>query len=157
MIPLHVPPFSARREDINHFVGFFGEKFADRSGLPGRTFTKGALEALVNYEWPGNVRELKNIVERLVIMTRDNEVTEVDARRALKFQVRPSGLDLFTISDLREAKSEFEKEYILRKLNGFDWNISKTAESIGIERSNLYRKIKAYEIEDLRHGSEKNP
>jgi two-component system, NtrC family, nitrogen regulation response regulator NtrX len=152
VIPLHVPPLRERREDIALFVDFFGHQFAARSGLPNKAFTKTAIEALAAYEWPGNVRELKNIVERLVIMTREREVTEGDVRRALKFQVRPSGLDLFTISDLREAKGEFEREFILRKLNENDWNVSRTAEAIGLERSNLYRKIRAHDLEEQRSG-----
>ena len=156
VIPLHVPPLRERREDILLFVDFFGKKFAERSGLVNKEFTRNAVEALTNYDWPGNVRELKNIVERLVIMTRDTEVREVDVRRALKFQVKPSGLDLYTVSDLREAKGEFEREFILRKLNENDWNISRTAETIGLERSNLYRKIRQYGLEDERLSSEKN-
>ena len=156
VIPLHVPPLRERRDDIPQFVEFFGQQFSARSGLSGKSFTRTAVDALAAYDWPGNVRELKNIVERLVIMTRDKEVSEADVRRALKFQVRPSGLDLFTIADLREAKGEFEKEFILRKLNEHEWNISRTAESIGLERSNLYRKIRTHDLEEERTGSEKN-
>lgn len=156
VIPLQVPPLRERKEDILLFVDFFSKKFAERSGLVNKKFTRNATEALTNYDWPGNVRELKNIVERLVIMTREAEVTEVDVRRALKFQIKPSGLDLFTVLDLREAKGEFEREFILRKLNDHEWNISRTAEMIGLERSNLYRKIRQYGLEDERLNVEKN-
>ena len=156
VIPLHVPPLRERKDDIPLFIDFFSRKFSQRSGLSDKIFHKAAIEALTNYEWPGNVRELKNIVERLVIMTKDKEVLEADARRALKFQIRPLGLDLYTISGLREAKGEFEKEFILRKLNENEWNISRTAESIGLERSNLYRKIRTYGLEEERNHGEKN-
>ena len=156
VIPLHVPPLRERRDDIPVFVEFFSKQFAARSGLTDKTFARTAVEALTTYDWPGNVRELKNIVERLVIMTREKEVSEADVRRALKFQVRPSGLDLYSIVDLREAKAEFEREFILRKLNEHEWNVSRTAEAIGLERSNLYRKIRTYDLEEDRGGLEKN-
>ncbi len=156
VIPLHVPPLRERRGDIPMFVDFFSRQFAQRSGLADKTFNNEAIEILRGYDWPGNVRELKNIVERLVIMTREKEVRESDVRRALKFQIRPAGLDLFTVSNLREAKLEFEKEFILRKLNENNWNISRTAQSISLERSSLYRKIKAYGLDEERGLLEKN-
>lgn len=155
VIPLHVPPLRERRQDIPLMVDFFGRHFTMRSGLAEKIFTRSAVEVLALYDWPGNVRELKNIVERLVIMTKEDRVTEVDVRRALKFQVRSTGLDLYTICDLREAKAEFEKEYIVRKLNENDWNITRTSEIIGLERSNLYRKIRAHGLDEDRAGGEK--
>ena len=107
---------------------------------------------MVEYEWPGNVRELKNIVERLVIMTPGNTIAANqlpdyicagDERATAGSRVEA----FLERSSLREAREEFEKEFILQKLEENDWNISKTAEAIELERSNLHRKIKSYGID----------
>ena len=150
VIPLHVPPLRERREDISAFIDFFSRQFAARSGLPPRKFTEQARKLLIEYDWPGNVRELKNIVERLVIMTRSDTVTDEDVNTALKMQpVKPETGDeqLYGIDDYRRARSAFEREYLMRKLEEFNGNITKTAEAVGIERSNLHRKIKALNID----------
>ena len=108
---------------------------------------------MVDYDWPGNVRELKNIIERLVIMTPDTTIqvnhlpsymAHLETLREYAMSKRESVLDRNT---LREAREEFEKEFILQKLEENQWNISKTAEAIELERSNLYRKIKSYGID----------
>jgi len=95
------------------------------------------------------VRELKNIVERLMIMTRANEVTANDVRNTLT--VEPPRTDpsagLFETTDYRDARAAFERAFLLRKLEEFGWNVTRTAEAVSIERSNLHRKIKALGIE----------
>lgn len=150
VIPLHVPPLRLRREDIPQFVEFFGRAFCARSGLPARRFTPAAIVLLTEYDWPGNVRELKNIVERLVIMTRDEEVGEERVRQSLKLGLaRAEDTEkMFKMDDFRQARSVFEREYLKRKLDEHNGNITRTAETVGIERSNLHRKIKALNIVD---------
>lgn len=144
VIPLHVPPLRERREDIPLFVEFFSKAFCDRSGLAHRRFGAEAIARFCSYDWPGNVRELKNIVERLVIMTPEEEVTAVRVEQTLKIQ--PSRTEksasLFQVNDYREAREAFEREYLRRQLEEHQGNITKTAESIGLERTNLHRKIK---------------
>jgi len=106
-----------------------------------------------NYDWPGNVRELKNIVERLVIMTPDTTIqvnhlpSYIADKNTIREEVAPLRENVQDRSTLREAREEFEKEFIILKLEENHWNISKTAESIELERSNLYRKIKSYGID----------
>jgi two-component system nitrogen regulation response regulator NtrX len=148
VIPLHVPPLRERRQDIPLFVEFFARAFCTRSGLPPRRFTDQAVERLGDYDWPGNVRELKNVVERLVILTRGEEVDAEQAAQALRPAAPRAGVteELFDIDDLREAKAAFEREFLQRKLEEFDGNITKTAEALGIERTNLHRKIKSLGI-----------
>jgi len=149
VIPLFVPPLRDRVEDIPGFVDFFSRAFAARSGLTPRAFTAEAIGLLQQYSWPGNVRELKNIVERLMIMTRANEVTANDVRNTLT--VEPPRTDpsagLFETTDYRDARAAFERAFLLRKLEEFGWNVTRTAEAVSIERSNLHRKIKALGIE----------
>jgi two-component system nitrogen regulation response regulator NtrX len=108
------------------------------------------MEALLNYSWPGNVRELKNLIERLVIMTQHQVIEEKHLPPSV-FSKRPGGRPLplagGETATFREAKEDFEKGYLLQKLEENDWNISRTAEAIEMERSNLHRKIKAFGIE----------
>jgi two-component system nitrogen regulation response regulator NtrX len=155
VIPFHVPPLRSRREDIellaNHFLDFFCRK----EGREIKTFDDAALQALRGYTWPGNVRELKNLIERLVIMVpgrvigREQLALPATAGKPLSLQVEEAqGQDVALAADtFREAREEFEKEFLLRKLEENDWNVSKTAEAIEIERSNLHRKIRSYGIE----------
>ena len=107
----------------------------------------------MRHSWPGNVRELKNIIERLVIMTPSNLITRYDVS-PLFAEGRVDG-DLEAVlppadgnaDTFRAAKQDFERQYIVRKLREFDGNVSKTAEAIGLERSNLHKKIRSYGLE----------
>jgi two-component system nitrogen regulation response regulator NtrX len=105
----------------------------------------------MEYNWPGNVRELKNLIERLVIMTPTNEINVPDLPLAIIQKDQRNKSQSMITPDLptsyREAKEVFEKQFILEKLRENDWNVSRTAEQIGLERSNLHRKIKGYQIE----------
>jgi len=152
VIPLHVPALRERRMDVPSFIQFFSRNFCARSGLPLRTFAPDAIDLLMNYDWPGNIRELKNIVERLVILTRSAEVTGADVQQTLKIApARTEAMtELFNFPDYRQARAAFEKAYLLRKLEENNGNISKTAEATGIERSSLHRKIKSLGIEPPR-------
>jgi two-component system, NtrC family, nitrogen regulation response regulator NtrX len=145
----HVPPLRERLEDIpllaNHFLQFFCAKECRESKI----LSPEAMEAMTSYTWPGNVRELKNIIERLVIMTPEILIAEqnLPSRLVSSRTTTRSGVSAGDASSFREARDEFEKEFILQKLEENDWNISRTAEAIEIERSNLHRKIKSYGIE----------
>lgn len=148
VIPLHIAPLRERKEDIPPLVNHFLKEFSLKEGLPEKTITNEAMEILMQHSWPGNVRELKNLIERLVIMVPGDVIRAKD----IPFLSRGNhqeGLEIFLLNynSLREAKREFEKQFILKKLKEFDGNISKTAEAIGVERSNLHRKIRSYGIE----------
>jgi two-component system nitrogen regulation response regulator NtrX len=104
------------------------------------------MTLLVQNAWPGNVRELRNVIERLVIMVPQEVIQDDDVGPSLR--ARPGaepGVDWD--GTLREARERFERQYILRRLAEVQWNITRAAERMGIERSNLHRKMKAYEIE----------
>ncbi len=152
VLPFHVPPLRERREDIASLVRHFLAHFSRQESREEKNMAPDAMKVLQNYSWPGNVRELKNLIERLVIMTPGNEIRLKDLPANLTSKQNSSFSSGLTGSPLdagnfREAKEEFEREYILRKLQENEWNISRTAEEIDLERSNLHRKIKAHGIE----------
>ncbi len=141
VIPLEVPPLRERKGDIPILVKHFLDHFAVEYGQKPKTITPDGLNMLEIYDWPGNIRELRNVIERLVIMTPSNTVT---ARNITIGESAPS--DYFAFNTLKEARELFEKDFIAKKLEENNWNISRTAEILDIERSNLHRKIKAYDI-----------
>jgi two-component system, NtrC family, nitrogen regulation response regulator NtrX len=148
VIPLRVPPLRDRKEDIRFLTERFIQDFAAKEGQQLKTLTDGALERLMAHDWPGNVRELKNIIERLIILTPSNEI-KADDIPELNVKTEQSVLapEASEVSDsLRDARLDFERQFILKKLEEFDGNISKTAEAIGLERSNLHKKLKSLKV-----------
>jgi two-component system nitrogen regulation response regulator NtrX len=144
VIPFFVPPLRDRREDIPLLADHFLREFTTAYGRKPKELTPEAYQVLADYHWPGNVRELKNLIERIVIL---NPQVRVDARHiplnaARRQPERP--LDRFgSLQDVREAA---ERDYILKKLEETGGNVTRTAELLGLERSNLYRKMKALGI-----------
>ena len=162
VIPLHVPPLRDRREDIPLLVARFIHDFSLKEGEVEKTMSNEALEKLMRHDWPGNVRELKNIVERLAIMTpgRIIDVADIPPLQKTENGHRPETADIPISSDpdsLREARQDFEKQFIMKKLKEFEGNISRTAEAIGLERSNLHRKIKSYGLDARPDDRESQP
>ncbi|MDR2861898.1 MAG: sigma-54 dependent transcriptional regulator [Syntrophobacterales bacterium] len=148
VIPLVVPPLRDRKEDIPLLVKQFLKDFSHREGEPTKSITDNAVALLMEHDWPGNVRELKNFTERLVIMTPGMKITEHDIPEVGKEIHHDVSEDAAkTVHSYRAAKMEFEKSFIIRKLQEFEGNVSKTAEAIGLERSNLHRKIKSYGLD----------
>lgn len=154
VIPFHVSPLRNRHEDIpllaEHFLAYFSKK----EGREIKSLDDEAMEALVHYSWPGNVRELKNLIERLVIMVPARVITHAQLPQSITSRQQettdqpPAHDTSASAADtFREAREEFEKEFLLRKLEENDWNVSRTAEAIEMERSNLHRKIRSYGIE----------
>jgi two-component system, NtrC family, nitrogen regulation response regulator NtrX len=148
VLPIVVPPLRQRVEDIPILVDTFLEEFAVLNRCKRKEITPGALAILKKYAWPGNVRELKNLVERLAIMVETDAIGSKDIPDAYNFDVclEPdlSGAQLFQVDDLKEAKQAFEKEFISLKLAQHQNNVTKTAESIGVGRSYLHKKIKNF-------------
>lgn len=150
VILIHVPPLRERRGDVPIITRHIAEQIARRNGLEPRPFADSALQSMSRFDWRGNVRELYNVVERLTILADGDEISPSDVER----YVRPGGggnNPLAGLLDRYEQFSDFrdqaEKLFIERKLAEFDWNISKTAEAIGIQRSHLYNKMNKYEIQ----------
>ena len=152
VILIHVPPLRERREDIPIIAQHFSERLARRNGLPPKGFTEDALARMKQYEWRGNVRELNNVVERLLILSEGDEVSATDVERYVgATMAAPTTSPVGELMGQYEQFSDFrdmaEKLFIERKLDEFDWNVSRTAESIGIQRSHLYNKMNKYGIE----------
>jgi two-component system, NtrC family, nitrogen regulation response regulator NtrX len=149
VVPIEVPPLRERLEDIPALVAHFAEQLASGAGVPGKQFAADAVERLQERAWPGNIRELRNAVERALILSPGRVVTGADIERLLP----PS--DGALISALTEAgprqsfetfKQEAEKSFLTQKLKEHDWNVSETARSLKMPRSNLYKKIERYGI-----------
>jgi two-component system nitrogen regulation response regulator NtrX len=157
VIPIFVPPLRDRREDIPLLADHFMSEFAREYGRRLKRFDTAAKSVLQHYPWPGNVRELRNVIERLMIMVHDDTITPAD----LSFLdpaglVRPSAPSEIAAErqTLHEARDQFERDLILRTLAEQQGNMSRTAEVLGVERSNLYRKMKAFGIAPSRRGEE---
>ncbi|MBC7385638.1 MAG: sigma-54-dependent Fis family transcriptional regulator [Cryobacterium sp.] len=166
VIPFHVPPLRDRQDDIPLLAEHFLKEFSVTHGKRLRSLSEEAKELLKSYSWPGNVRELKNLIERMMILTLEVEeglpITanhlfshlESDAlsaqisNRSEGSQASPSTHSSpGSARNLRDARSEFERDFILKTLKENDWNVSKAATILGIERSHLHKKMKSYGIE----------
>jgi two-component system nitrogen regulation response regulator NtrX len=142
VIPFVVPPLRERKEDIPLLISHFIKEFHKEGGLEEKILSDDAMNLLMKYNWPGNVRELKNIVERLMIMTR----SKVIDKEELPEYIRSDEKSHFRYRSLKDAKEHFEREFIIKKLKENNGNIARTAEVIGIARQNLHAKIKMYGI-----------
>ncbi len=146
VIPFYVPPLRERIEDVPLLADHFLKEFTTAYGRKPKELTPEAYQALQEYQWPGNVRELRNLMERIVIM---NPQIRVDARhiplnpaKRAVFERPPAAL----FGSLQEVRAAAERDYILKKLDETKGNVSRTAELLGLERSNLYRKMKTLGI-----------
>ncbi len=147
VIPIRVPPLSERREDIPLLVRYFFERFLKEHGLGTKDISESGMRFLSELPWPGNIRELKNVVERVSIMVQKEIIDEEDVRKHL--EARPGREQIVTgdISPLKSAREDFERAYIIRALIANDRNVTLTAKELGIERTNLHRKIKQLDID----------
>jgi len=150
VIPFHMTPLRERSGDIILLVDYFLEAMSKELNEPIKKLSPGVIAALNSYEFPGNVRELKNLCERLCIMVSSEAIEVSDLPESvLSDRKRTVGgnMPMDFAATLKEAKSDFERLFILDKLQENQWNVSKTAEAIGIERSNLHRKLRTYQID----------
>ena len=146
VIPIEVPPLRARKEDVPALVEHFVRVACADNGKRLKTVTPAALTYFLTYDWPGNVRELRNMVERLVIMVPADTIGAEDLPPPLRARTETAAATPGDGKPLKEARDGFERAYILAELRAQDWNMTRTAERLGIERSHLYRKIRAYGI-----------
>ena len=145
---IHVEPLRTRPEDIQSLIFHFSDISAKQMASFRKTISEQGLKLLAKHSWPGNIRELKNFIERVYILTPSDYVDVHDLRFAgLTDRKDGQAGSHSEISTFRDARAEFEKDYLIKKIQENGGNISKTAEAIGLERSYLHRKIKAYGIE----------
>jgi two-component system nitrogen regulation response regulator NtrX len=146
VIPIRIPPLAERRDDIPLLVEYFMEKFTKEHGLGTKEISGKGMEFLMQYPWPGNIRELKNVIERLSIMVQREVIDERDIKKHLESREEKSVLR-GAVSPLKRAREDFEREYIVRALEKHGGNVTLAAKDLGIERTNLHRKIRQYNID----------
>ncbi len=140
VIPFQIPPLRERLEDVPALVEHFNRKFSLSYGKKLKEFSTEAIESLQNYAWLGNVRELKNTIERVVIMVEKQKIAADDLP---KFNVADDApASSFRFPSFKDATDAYQREFILHKLAEFDGNVSKAADSMGVDRSHLYRRMK---------------
>jgi two-component system nitrogen regulation response regulator NtrX len=158
VVPIEVPPLRERRADIPQLVQHFVDDLTKRTGLPAKAFDAGALKRLSAYDWPGNIRELRNAVERLLILGSGPSVTEQDVEQLVASGPGDRGRSAdggsgggsvageswLRANTFEEFKQAAERAYLLGKLKEHDWNVSETARTLEMPRSNLYKKIERY-------------
>ena len=150
VIPFYVPALRERTEDIPILAAHFLAGFCDEYGRKPKDFSASAMEVLLAYPWPGNVRELKNLVERMVIISpaariEPHHLPPELFRGASKSPQKP-------YESLQEARSAYERDFVLRKLEESRWNMTKAAAALGLERSHLYRKMRSLGIAPSKAG-----
>src|SRR5215510_2137072 len=143
VIPFEVPPLRERLEDVPVLVEHFNQRFAKAYGKKPKRFEPAAVEALQTYSWPGNVRELRNTIERVVIMSANQKVTLKELPAFGDAELPASS---YRFPSFKEASDAYHREFIQRKLEEADGNVSRAAELMGIDRSHLYRRMKALGI-----------
>ena len=158
VIPIFVPPLRERRSDIEPLAEHFLAEFARQYGHRAKKLDKAALTVLRSHDWPGNVRELRNVLERLAIMVAGETIGSDDLAflpggRRTDGDADPTGSAL----TLQQARERFERDYIIRELVAQRGNISRTADALGVERSNLYRKMRAFGITTSRKSGSREP
>jgi two-component system, NtrC family, nitrogen regulation response regulator NtrX len=154
VVPLTIPPLRERQEDVPDLVRFYAEYFPSRDGVPYRHFSVAAQNRLRQHQWPGNLRELRNLVQRLLILGGDDEVSVVEVEEALAQSnaarsagVEGEGVSALFHMPLREAREEFERQYLTFKLKSVEGSVGKLAEVVEMERTHLYRKLRQLGID----------
>lgn len=148
VIPITLPPLREREGDLPLLVDHFLDFYARELNTPRKSLTPQALEQLESYPFPGNVRELKNLIERLYILLPTDKIQPQDLHPYLQATESPETSSVFSIQNFKKARREFEKAYLTRQLKRFRGNISKTARHLGMQPSNLSRKLKELGIEN---------
>ncbi len=151
VVPVRIPALREHLQDVPELLRYYIDFYCSKDNYPYRNFAIAAQNRLLHYTWPGNVRELKNLVQRLLILSSADEVSADEVEQALEEQSTESQSDaagyekLFKLP-LREARESFERSYFMHQLKQVDGNISKLSERVGLERTHLYRKLRALGI-----------
>jgi len=156
VVPIHVPPLRERREDIPALVEHFVRKIARECNRDVRGVSAGALEVLTRYDWPGNVRELENVLHRAVVLARSPVIHLQDVPLDVAMPETGSRLGEDTSPPLREAMEQFERQYILRVLEGTGWNVSRAARRLGVHRNTVLTKLSGWGIQRPSTGDGRN-
>jgi len=153
VFPIESPTLASRLDDIPLLVTAFIQEACEENGVSLRSIAPDALAVLQSYAWPGNIRELRNVVERMVIMADDvirvEDIPAYVKSKEVDASLVVAGDDLlqkYKDSNLREFREQVEADFIRMKLASYEWNISRTAQALGVERTNLHKKLRALGI-----------
>jgi len=146
VVPIRVPALRERREDIAALADYFLAEFCARNNFKPKSFDREVAETLEDHHWPGNIRELRNTIERMAILTRGDVLTS----ESIPVEIRLSKGAAPPKGNLREAKESAEREHILRALDEAKWNVSSAARALGMERTNLHKRIRALGLTRVR-------
>src|SRR5205814_7414778 len=144
VIPFQVPPLRERREDVPALIEHFNRRFSAENQKPPKEFTDAAVASLQNYTWPGNVRELKNLIERVVIMSSKAKIDAADLPEVDSVNGVPASS--FRFPSFKDATDAYQREFIRHKLVEHNGNVARTAASLGVDRSHLYRRMRSLGI-----------
>jgi two-component system, NtrC family, nitrogen regulation response regulator NtrX len=153
VVPIKLPPLRDHVEDVPDLLNFYVNYFVDQEGLAYRRFSMAAQNRLRNYSWPGNIRELKNLVQRLLILGASEEISQEEVEAAISNMPSTKSQDVGSIPlnlPLREARERFERTYLLQQFRECEGNVARLADRVGMERTNLYRKLRALGIDPKR-------
>jgi DNA-binding NtrC family response regulator len=153
VVPIKLPPLREHVEDVPDLLNFYVDYFVDQENLGYRRFSVAAQNRLRNYSWPGNIRELKNLVQRLLILGSREEITQEEVEVALSSTPTSRQQELGAVPlnlPLREAREQFERAYLLQQFRECEGNVARLADRVGMERTNLYRKLRALGIDPKR-------
>jgi two-component system, NtrC family, nitrogen regulation response regulator NtrX len=139
VVPVRVPALRERKEDIRALAEYFLAEFCARNNIKPKSLAPEVTDTLEDHHWPGNIRELRNTVERMAILTRGDVLTA----ESIPVEIRLSRGAAQPKGNLREAKESAEREHILRALDEAKWNVSSAARALGMERTNLHKRIRA--------------
>ncbi len=151
VVPIRIPALREHVQDVPDLLRYYIDFYCSQENYPYRSFSIAAQNRLLHYNWPGNIRELRNLVQRLLILSTSDEISAEEIELALdeKTSVQPSETSwyekLYELP-LREARESFERSYLLRRLKQVNGNVSKLSEKVGMERTHLYRKLRALGI-----------
>ena len=155
VVPIHIAPLREHVQDIPEFINYYVALYVDRDNLPYRSFSVAAQNRLRNYRWPGNVRELENLVQRLLILGIEEEISQEEVEFALgqSYEITEAVLtpDIYDVP-FKKAREMFERDYLKHRLQSCSGNVTQLAKLTGMERTNLYRKLRSLGI-DIKESS----
>jgi DNA-binding NtrC family response regulator len=151
VVPLQIPPLREHHEDIPDLLNYYTNLLVDQEKLPYRHFSLAAQNRLRNYEWYGNIRELTNLVQHLLITAAGNEISLEEVEEAIAQKgskpIHDQGMSIAYDLPMREARERFERDYLIHHLIQSGGSVGKVAKLIGMERTHLYRKLRALDID----------
>ena len=155
VVPIRIPPLRDRRSDIKILTDFFLEEVSTDLGIQSKKLSPKALEKMMDYSWPGNIRELRNLIERLCILAGGSVIEREDLPPLELVREQDMLKDPFVLKSYQEFKDFTEREFLVKKLRENNGNVSRTARQLGMQRSNLYKKLEKFGI-DTKHLNDRS-